>query len=134
MKPPALALYRAATRAFQPFAGRFLAMRGANGKEDESRIGERLGEPSLPRPDGRLVWLHGASIGEGLVLLPLVQKLVDRGMHALVTTGTKSSGAVVGARLPGGAFHQYAPLDAPKFVDRFLDHWRPDLAIFADQA
>jgi 3-deoxy-D-manno-octulosonic-acid transferase len=132
MRPPALSLYRAATRLFTPFAGQFLAMRGAKGKEDKARLGERMGAASLPRPEGRLVWLHGASIGEGLVLLPLVERLVARGVHALVTTGTKSSAAVVAARLPAGAFHQYAPLDAPRFVDRFLDHWKPDLAVFAE--
>ena len=132
MKSPALALYRAATVAFTPFAGRFLAARSARGKEDGERLGERIGHASLPRPEGRLVWLHGASIGEGLALLPLVTRLVERGLHALVTTGTKSSAAIVGARLPAGAVHQYAPLDAPRFVARFLDHWRPDFAVFAE--
>ncbi len=132
MRPPALALYRAATRIGTPFAGRVLAARATRGKEDRARLGERLGVASLPRPAGPLVWLHGASIGEGLVLLPLVARLVARGFSALVTTGTKSSAAVVAARLPAGAVHQYVPLDAPKFVVRFLDHWRPDLAIFAE--
>lgn len=132
MRPPALALYRIATRLMTPLARQALAVRGRRGKEDGARIGERLGLASLDRPEGRLVWLHGASIGEGLVLLPLVPRLVERGFSALVTTGTKSSAAVVGARLPAGAFHQYVPLDAPRFVGRFLDHWRPDLAIFAE--
>jgi 3-deoxy-D-manno-octulosonic-acid transferase len=132
MTPPALVLYRTATTLLAPFAERFLTARARRGKEDRARLGERTGVASLPRPDGRLVWLHGASIGEGLVLLPLINQLVARGMHALVTTGTKSSASVVGARLPAGAFHQYIPLDAPQFVARFLAHWRPDLAIFAE--
>ncbi len=50
----------------------------------------------------------------------------------LVTSGTVSSARVLSARLPAGAFHQYAPIDAPKFVERFLDHWRPDIAVFAE--
>ncbi|MFO1114948.1 MAG: 3-deoxy-D-manno-octulosonic acid transferase [Beijerinckiaceae bacterium] len=132
MKSPTLALYRATTRLLTPLARQALVVRGRRGKEDRARIGERLGQASLDRPDGKLVWLHGASIGEGLVLLPLAVRLVERGFSALVTTGTKSSAAVVGARLPAGAFHQYIPLDAPRFVKRFLDHWRPDLAIFAE--
>ena len=132
MRPAALALYRAATRLLTPFARQALAARGRRGKEDPARLGERLGVAGIARPEGKLVWLHGASIGEGLVLLPLAARLIERGFTALVTTGTKSSAAVVGARLPPGAIHQYVPLDAPRFVNRFLDHWRPDLAIFAE--
>jgi 3-deoxy-D-manno-octulosonic-acid transferase len=78
------------------------------------------------------VWLHGASLGESLSLLPLIERFIQRGLEVLVTSGTVSSARVLTARLPAGAFHQYAPLDAPKFVDRFLDHWKPDIAVFAE--
>lgn len=132
MTSPAFLLYRAATALFAPFAGRFLAARAAKGKEDGSRIGERMGVAGAARPQGPLVWLHGASIGESLALLPLVQALIERGAHALVTTGTASSARVVGARLPAGAVHQFLPLDCGRFVKRFLGHWRPDLALFAE--
>ena len=80
----------------------------------------------------RLVWLHGASVGESLSLLPLIDRFIQRGLDVLVTSGTVSSARVLSARLPAGAFHQYAPIDAPKFVERFLDHWRPDIAVFAE--
>ena len=129
---PLLSLYRFATIALTPCARPLLAWRAGRGKEDPSRLGERLGFPSLPRPDGQLVWLHGASLGESLSLLPLIERFIQRGIEVLVTTGTPGSARLLGARLPAGAFHQYLPLDAPRFVARFLDHWRPDLALFAE--
>ncbi len=129
---PLLRLYRLATIALTPCARPLLAWRASRGKEDSSRLGERLGLPSLQRPDGQLVWLHGASLGESLSLLPLIERFIQRGIEVLVTTGTPGSARLLGARLPAGAFHQYLPLDAPRFVARFLDHWRPDLALFAE--
>ncbi len=129
---PLLSLYRFATIALTPCARPLLAWRAGRGKEDPSRLGERLGFPSLPRPHGQLVWLHGASLGESLSLLPLIERFIQRGIEVLVTTGTPGSARLLGARLPAGAFHQYLLLDAPRFVARFLDHWRPDLALFAE--
>ncbi len=127
-----LKLYRLATIAATPFAGAVLGWRARHGKEDPKRLAERMGESNRPRPGGRLVWLHGASLGETLSLLPLIDRFIQRGLEVLVTSGTVSSGRVLSARLPAGAFHQYAPLDAPKFIERFLDHWRPDMAVFAE--
>jgi 3-deoxy-D-manno-octulosonic-acid transferase len=127
-----LTFYRAATVAFTPFAGALLSWRASQGKEDPARLEERLGRPSRERPEGRLVWLHGASLGETLSLLPLVERFIQRGAEVLVTSGTVSSAQLLSARLPAGAFHQFMPLDAPAFVDRFLDYWRPDIAIFAE--
>ncbi|MFO1133624.1 MAG: 3-deoxy-D-manno-octulosonic acid transferase [Rhodoblastus sp.] len=132
MTAPALLLYRAASGLFAPVAPHFLTLRARRGKEDFSRLPERLGRARARRPDGPLAWLHGASIGEGLALLPLVAALTRSGAHALVTTGTLSSARVVGDRLPPGAIHQFLPLDCPSFARRFLDHWRPDVAIFAE--
>jgi 3-deoxy-D-manno-octulosonic-acid transferase len=129
---PLLKLYRLATVLATPFAGAALNWRASKGKEDPARLGERLGRPGRERPEGRLVWLHGASLGETLSLLPLIERFIQRGAEVLVTSGTVSSARVLAARLPAGAFHQYAPLDAPKFIGRFLDHWRPDIAIFAE--
>ncbi len=129
---PILAFYRLATITLTPLARPLLALRARQGKEDPGRLNERLGFSSLPRPAGRLVWLHGASLGESLSLLPLIDRFIQRGVEVLVTSGTVNSAQVLAARLPAGAFHQYLPLDAPRFVDRFLDHWRPDLALFAE--
>ncbi|QGM98225.1 3-deoxy-D-manno-octulosonic acid transferase [Methylocystis parvus] len=129
---PLLTLYRLATIAATPFAGAALHWRASEGKEDPARLDERMGVASRERPEGRLVWLHGASLGETVSLLPLIDRFIQRGAEVLVTSGTVSSARLLQARLPAGSFHQYMPLDAPKFVDRFLDYWRPDIAIFAE--
>ena len=71
-------------------------------------------------------------MGEALSLLPLVERLSQAGRATLVTTGTVTSARLLAERLPGGAMHQYAPLDAPQFMRRFLAHWRPDVALIAE--
>lgn len=126
------AAYRAATVLGEPAAGPFLRWRERSGKEDHARLGERMGRPSRPRPAGGVAWLHGASVGEGVALLPLIEALVDRGLHVLVTTGTVTSARVMAARLPAGVTHQFVPLDFPRFLRRFLEHWQPNLVMLAE--
>ncbi len=129
---PFLPLYRAAAVGLSPLSPLLAYYRCRQGREDPARIGERFGYPSLARPHGRLAWLHGASVGESLALLPLLEYLAGRGFNILVSTGTTTAAAVLAPRLPAGAFHQYLPFDVPKFLVRFLDHWRPDLAFVAE--
>lgn len=129
---PLLAAYRGATSLFAPLGPALLDWRRRRGKEDPRRMRERLGVPSRPRPEGALAWLHGASVGEGLALLPVVEQLRARGFQVLITTGTVSSAQVLASRLPGGAMHQYIPLDVPRYMRRFVDHWRPDLVMLAE--
>lgn len=129
-----LALYRGLSRAAGPLIDAVLARRIASGKEDGNRIGERYGKAKLVRPDGPLVWVHAASVGESLSVLSLIERLVADmpALHVLVTTGTVTSAALMGKRLPPRAFHQYAPVDRPDCVAAFLDHWRPDLALWVE--
>jgi 3-deoxy-D-manno-octulosonic-acid transferase len=135
MGPPFLLLiYRAATWIAELFAPAILRGRARRGKEDPKRLGERLGRASAPRPGGTVVWLHGVSVGESLSLLPLIQTLrrehPDIGL--LVTSGTQTSATLLAERLPAGVVHQYAPIDGPRAARRFLDHWRPALAVFVE--
>ncbi len=130
--PLSLIAYRTASFLATPLAGLLLAMRLRRGKEDARRIGERRGLTPLARPPGPLVWFHGASVGEASVLLPFVERITQTGATALVTTGTLTSAAMLAQRLPPGALHQFAPLDSPLFVRRFLKHWRPDAALVAE--
>lgn len=126
-------LYRALTIAGGPLIGLYLQRRMARGKEDSERFAERQGRPGAARPKGALVWLHGASVGEALSLLPLVERLAARpGLSLLVTTGTVSSARLMAERLPPGVVHQYVPVDRPCWVKSFLDHWRPDLGLWAE--
>lgn len=132
--PPALSLYRFATGLAAPLAPAVLSSRARKGKEDESRIGERLGQPSLPRPVGELVWLHAASVGESRVALTLASTLIEArpGLSVLLTSGTVTSAALVGREASPGIIHQYVPADTPAAAARFMAHWKPDLAVFVE--
>jgi 3-deoxy-D-manno-octulosonic-acid transferase len=133
-RPLPLALYAAATWLAEPLAPRLLRARARAGKESAARLPERLGRAGRPRPEGPLIWLHGVSVGESLSLLPLVSALRARRPEAnlLVTSGTATSAQLMAQRLPEGVIHQFAPVDAPGAVRRFLDHWRPDAGLFAE--
>ena len=130
--PLGLRAWRWLGMAVTPLAPLLLSERAARGKEERARMRERLGAPGLPRPAGRLIWVHGASVGESLAALPLIEQLMARGNAVLVTSGTVTSAAMMEARLPKGAIHQYVPLDTPRAVSRFLDHWRPTAGLFVE--
>ena len=137
--PPAqpgfsLKTYRTLTGLIRPAAPLFLKTRAMRGKEDLARRGERMGRAALPRPDGRLAWVHAASVGETNAVLPLLQALRARqsDIRFLLTTGTITSAEIAARRLDPLDIHQYVPLDVPDFASRFLDHWQPDLAIFTE--
>jgi 3-deoxy-D-manno-octulosonic-acid transferase len=133
---PAFALraYRALTRYAAPVAPLLLAWRTRIGKEEPARRGERYGEASMPRPQGFLVWFHAASVGEANAVLPVIDAIAAEHpeINLLLTTGTVTSAKLARARLPKGAVHQYVPLDNQDYVQRFLKHWQPDLAVFVE--
>ena len=133
-RPLSLGLYRGATSLIGLAVPAILRGRVKTGKEDAARLGERLGHASRSRPTGPLVWLHGASVGETVSLLPLVERLraTRPDVSVLVTSGTMTSADLLARRLPPGAFHQYIPVDTPGAAARFLDHWKPDLAVFVE--
>ena len=130
--PLPLEIYRLLSFLATPLAGPILSRRLKRGKEDAGRLEERRGLTRTARPAGPLVWLHGASVGEAASLLPFVERIARSGGTALVTTGTVTSAALLAQRLPAGGLHQYAPLDSPLFMRRFLSHWRPDAALVAE--
>jgi 3-deoxy-D-manno-octulosonic-acid transferase len=130
--PLALRAYRLATWAGSPLAGYLLASRLKRGKEDAARLTERRGETRIPRPDGPLVWIHGASVGEVAAIVPLIERIVAKEFNVLLTSGTVTSAKLATQWLPPGVIHQYVPLDAPRFVARFLNHWKPDLSLFTE--
>ncbi|MDR3325892.1 MAG: 3-deoxy-D-manno-octulosonic acid transferase [Rhodospirillaceae bacterium] len=129
----ALPLYRALITICTPLIKYYLNRRMINGKEDRLRLNERLGLSNLTRPSGRMIWLHAASIGESISMLPVIEHLQARDkITVLITTGTTTSASTMIDRLPIGAIHQYVPIDRLLWVRRFLDHWRPDLALLAE--
>jgi 3-deoxy-D-manno-octulosonic-acid transferase len=126
-----LFLYRLLTTLGGPLVGYHLQRRVVRGKEDAARLGERTGVAGQERPDGPLVWLHSASVGEAVSMLPVIKALQAR-YTVLVTTGTVTSAAMMAERLPEGAIHQFVPVDRIPWVRRFLVHWRPDLALWSE--
>ncbi|MFD1623761.1 3-deoxy-D-manno-octulosonic acid transferase [Azospirillum griseum] len=127
-------LYRGLTTIAGPAVRLYLDRRRAVGKEDSARQAERFGVASRPRPDGRLLWIHAASVGEANSVLVLIDRLLaqDHDLTVLMTTGTVTSAELMARRLPARAIHHYVPVDLPGAVDRFLDHWRPDAVLWTE--
>lgn len=128
-----IGIYNTLVRTLYPIViRRYIEKRKKMGKEDVKRFNERVGRPTKPRPDGRLIWLHGASVGESISMLPLINRLLEiyPDAHVMVTTGTTTSAEVMAKRLPERAFHQYLPIDNPVFAARFVRHWQPTIALW----
>lgn len=126
-------IYNTMIRLLYPLAIRpYINKRKERGKEDLKRFNERVGRPKMKRPEGMLFWFHGASVGESLSMLPLINKLLETypAAHVMVTTGTTTSAELMGKRLPERAFHQYIPIDNPVFAARFLKHWQPNIVLW----
>lgn len=131
-----LALYRGATTLAAPALRLMLARRAARGKEIAARLPERRGIDATTRPPGRLLWLHAASVGESVSVLPVLAAL-PCAITVLMTTGTVTSAALLARRLPElgldrRVIHRFVPLDVPAWTAAFLDHWRPDAAGFVE--
>jgi 3-deoxy-D-manno-octulosonic-acid transferase len=127
-----LRVYRSLSSAMVPLSPALINQRLRLGKEDPARVGERRGMSAGVRPAGPLVWIHGASVGEVLAAAALIERLRALNLRILVTSGTVTSAAIVAKRFPPDVIHQYVPYDSPRYVARFLDHWRPSLALFIE--
>lgn len=125
-------LYRLLTDLAGPPLGPWLRARARRGKEIPARLNERRGVASAARPAGKLAWFHGASVGEAMSLLPIVEEVRRAGWQVLVTTGTVTSAALLAERLPAGCIHQFVPLDRTAWVRRFIGHWQPDLVLWTE--
>ncbi|MBM3632926.1 MAG: 3-deoxy-D-manno-octulosonic acid transferase [Alphaproteobacteria bacterium] len=135
MKVPfPLVLYQRLTPFLEKGALLYLRYRLKKGKEDPKRLAERFGKASQPRPKGVVAWFHGASVGEAVSLLPILRRIRIEFPHItpLVTTGTVTASTVIAKSLPNGCIHQYSPLDLPSWIQSFLDHWQPDIAVFVE--
>jgi len=130
--PMTLRVYRKLSFAMVPLAPAVIRSRLRQGKEDPERVGERRGLSLGTRPHGPLVWIHGASVGEVLAAAALIERLRAFNLRILLTSGTVTSAAIVAKRFPPDVIHQYVPYDSPRYVARFLDHWRPSLALFIE--
>lgn len=114
-----------------------LRRRVGHGKEIAARLDERQGIDATPRPAGRLLWLHAASVGESQSVLPVVEHLMSASaVTVLMTTGTVTSARLLAEQMgrfgAGRVLHRFVPLDVPTWAARFLDHWRPEAAAFVE--
>ena len=131
-------VWAAATSLAAPALRLLLWRRLRRGKEIAGRLAERRGIDPTPRPPGRLLWLHAASVGETVSILPVLAALTARApdLTVLLTTGTVTSAGLLSHRLEAGleerVLHRFVPLDVPAWGARFLDHWRPDAAGFVE--
>lgn len=130
--PMTVRVYKGLSALATPLSGAVIARRLKQGKEDIARISERRGIPTVERPAGQLVWIHGASVGEVLAAAELIERLRALGIRILLTSGTVTAAAMVERRFPNDVIHQYIPFDTPRFVKSFLDYWEPGLALFIE--
>ncbi len=130
--PITLRIYQRLSAAAAPLAPALIKRRLKLGKEDPARVGERRGISADVRPRGPLVWIHGASVGEVLAAAALIERVRALNIRILLTSGTVTSASIVANRFPPDIIHQYVPFDSPRYVARFLDHWRPSLALFIE--
>jgi 3-deoxy-D-manno-octulosonic-acid transferase len=130
-----LAAYGRLTAVLQPVLRLHLQRRIKRGKEDPVRWREKLAQPSAARGEGRLVWLHAVGLGETLALRGVVEALHQRLPEArfLITSSTRASAEVLAENPLPMTTHQFLPLDTPRHVRAFLDHWQPDLVIWSEQ-
>lgn len=110
----------------------YIKKRQRRGKEHPIRFGERVGIYKKKRPEGKLYWFHGASVGESVSMLPLIDKLLkeDENLSIMVTTGTITSAEIMAKRLPERAFHQFIPFDVPRYVKNLINHFNPDAVLW----
>ncbi|CAI9267986.1 unnamed protein product [Lactuca saligna] len=120
-------IYRAITYGLSPLINLHLRWRKFRGLEHPLRWPERLGRPSLPRPPGSLIWFHAVSLGEGMSVVPVIKRCVERrpDVTVLMTTTTASAFEVLKTLLPCDVIYQFAPVDTPAAVNAFLEYWKP---------
>ncbi len=111
-----------------------LILRIYKNKEDKIRFKEKFSLPSKKRSAGKLIWFHGASVGELLSILPLVKNYEKNKSinQILITSSTLSSSKIIKKLKFKKTIHQFYPLDHYFLTDKFLRYWRPNLAIFIE--
>ena len=128
--------YRFFTYLFYPFAPIYLYFRKIRKKEDSIRYKEKLSKINIERGEGFLIWFHVASVGEAMSILPLIDRCIEEEKinRILITSITLSSGKILEKRFNNNPKinHQFLPFDVNSLINKFLNHWKPNLSIFID--
>ena len=137
-----LFLYKFLTFLIAPFLGAFFRRRAKSGKEDARRINERFAKYIEPKTTPKLIWFHAASVGESQLLLELARRLLQTELTSatyLFTCQTQTGAGLISKSITSDpafagieTLQKMAPVDTKSIARRFLDHWQPDLAIFAE--
>ena len=103
-------------------------------KEDKKRFLEKFSLPTKKYRDGNLIWFHGASVGEILSIVPLIKNYEKNKSikQILVTSSTLSSSKVLSKYNFKKTIHQFYPIDHMYFTKKFLNYWKPKVAIFIE--
>lgn len=128
-------IYKYLSILLYPLIYLYILNRKKNGKEDSKRILERIGVSNVTRPNrNKLIWINAASVGESLSIVPVIDKInqIHPDIHILITTTTVTAANLLKNKLPPNVIHQYAPIDISFVVKRFINYWRPNLAIFTE--
>ena len=130
----AMYLYKLIGFILIPFIPFIIFRRLSDGKETKGRTNERYGKTRIKNISNKLVWIHAASVGESLSIIPIVKEMIKNKYFdtILITTGTTSSSEIIEQKLGDHVIHQFVPFDIIVYVKRFLNHWKPSLAIFVE--
>jgi len=130
----AMYLYKLIGYILIPFIPFVIFKRLSSGKEEKGRTNERYGKSLIKNTSEKLIWLHAASVGESLSIIPIVNEILKNKYFdvILITSGTTSSSKIIKQKLGNKVIHQFIPFDISIYAKRFLNHWRPSLAIFVE--
>ncbi len=103
-------------------------------KEDLFRFKEKLCLFTKKRSKGKLIWFHGASVGEFQSIVPLLEKYEKSNdiSQILITSNTLSSSKIISKIKLKKIIHQFFPIDSSFLVKKFINHWNPSMALFID--
>ena len=127
-------VYRILTNLILVFSPIIILVRLLKKKEHPTRFKEKFGFYSKKKISGKLIWLHGASVGEILSIVPLVEKLENNKKikQILITSNTLSSSKILSNLKLKKTIHQFFPIDTDYHTQKFLNYWKPSIAIFVD--
>lgn len=129
-----LIIYRFLINIILLFSPIILIIRLIKKKEDIFRFREKFCIFSKKRGTGRLVWFHGASVGEIQSIVPIIEKLENESKikKVLITSNTLSSSKIIKKLKFKKVVHQFFPIDTNYFSNKFLEFWNPSNVFFID--
>lgn len=121
--------YRVLSQILSPFVRLYFYFRCWRGKDEKESVKNHFGFPTAARPEGKLIWIHAASIGEANSAITYIKHFKENhpDINVLLTTITLTSARMFREKIEAipGCLHQFAVADVPGWISRFLDYWQP---------